>query len=420
MDPAVLKQVVAEQNRIRRPEHFFSRSLYHKIQEHKQTHDIIVISGVRRCGKSTLLQEIRFESKESDYFINFEDDRLIKFDVTDFQLLFEIFIELYGIQKVFYFDEIQNISGWERFVRRLHTQGYKIYITGSNATLFSRELGTKLTGRYVQIEMYPYSFSEYASHFYPDFTGKKILTTEETGQLLNLFARFRELGGIPEYVEFHKSEYLHNLYESILYKDVISRFNLTHDKPIKEQVHYLASNIGKEFSYNGLRKLVGLASATTVSEYCHYLEKCYLLFIVNRYSHSLKKQLLSNKKCYFIDPVLAKYMGFRPTEDYGRLMENIVFLELKRREKEVYFHQDKKECDFLVRSNGKIEEAIQVCSSIDSTSTKEREVEGLVEAMHAYSLNQGLILTEHQTESFVIEKHTIRIMPIWKWLLSIN
>lgn len=417
MDPHILKQVILEQNDIKRPPHFFKRSLFHKVKEFVNTPDIIVISGVRRCGKSTLMQEIRSQSAEQNYFINFEDDRLLQFDVTHFQLLFETFIELFGVQKTFYFDEIQNILGWERFVRRLYSQDYKIYITGSNAQLFSKELGTRLTGRYVQMEMYPYSFAEFVDYHLPHVAQKTVLTTEETGQLLNLFAQFRVLGGIPQFVEYQKPEYLQSLYESILYKDIITRHNITNDRPIRELVLFLAGNLGKEFSYNSVRKILSLAGATTVSEYCHYLEKSYLLFSINRYSDSLKKQLLSSKKCYFIDIALAKLVGFRPTEDRGRLLENIVFLELKRRGHEIYFHKEKKECDFLVRDKGSIVEAIQVCSTMEEASTRKREEEGLIDAMQAYSLDHGLILTEHQSpSSYQVDGYTIKVMPVWQWL----
>ncbi len=378
MDSYVLKQVLIEQHPIKLPDEFVKRDILDDIFPLQKTPDIVVISGLRRCGKSTVMQEMRKREKESDYYINFDDDRLVQFDLVDFQKLLECFIELYGIQGTYFFDEIQNIEGWERFVRRLYDQGNKIYITGSNATMFSRELGTRLTGRYVQVEMFPYSFLEYLRYTNPDLLDLSVYTTQQKGQLLRLFSQYTIQGGIPDFVRYQQKDYLHYLYDSVLYRDIISRYHLHNEKAVKELVYFLASNVGKEFSYNGMRKILGLAGASTISDYCSYLEGSYLCFILNRYSHSLKKQILSNKKCYIVDHALAKEIGFRPTEDRGRLLENLVFIELMRRCEQVYFHKEKKECDFILRSDGKIHGAIQVCCKLESSETRKREIEGVV------------------------------------------
>lgn len=418
MNPNLLKELIIEQKEQPLPKDFFKRNILEKIEPLIKTNDILVLTGLRRCGKSTAMQKMRKSSKNGDYFINFDDDRLAAFQVSDFQILLEVFIELFGLQHEFYFDEIQNIPEWERFVRRLHNQGNKIYITGSNATLFSQELGTRLTGRYIQLEMFPYSFLEYMQHFHPEILQTKIYTTQLKGLIQRLFAKYLELGGIPEYVRFGEKSYLQNLYESILYRDIIAHYHLTSDIPIKKFVLFLASHIGKEFSYSYAAKLIGLSSATTVSDYCSFLQNSYLCFFVNRYSHSLNKQLLYNKKTYFIDHALARIVGFRPSEDRGRLFENIVFLELKRRGAEIYFHKEKKECDFITRKEGRINQAIQVCTYFSSPETKNREIDGLREAMQAYSLNEGLILTEHDEESVDVPEGTIYIKQFWKWLLE--
>lgn len=377
---------------------------------------------MRRVGKSTLLQQLRTDSNESNYYINFDDDRLVHFELKDFQVLLEQFIELYGVQKTFFFDEIQNIPGWERFVRRLHDQGNKVYITGSNATLFSQELGTRLTGRYFQLELYPYSFLEILQHRLPFDRSQEILTTEERGLASRIFSEYFTKGGIPPYIHSEEPEILHSLYESVLYRDIISRYKLSNDRPIKELVYYLASNVGKEFSYSGLAKQIGLGSPTSISNYCHYLSMSYLCFTVSRFSHSLTKQQLYNKKNYFIDHGLARTLGFRSTEDRGRLLENLVYIELKRRNGEIYFHKEKKECDFLLRKKGKICEAYQVCWSLNDQETQERELEGLYEAMQLHHLSTGTIITgESQEEELKVQLNgknvTIKSLPAWKWLL---
>ncbi len=211
MSVETIKQVLKEQNSIKLPNSFVKCDAYRKLQQYSKLPEIIIITGLRRVGKSTLLQQLRTELPESDYYTNFDDDRLVHFELEDFQKLLETFIELYGIQKTFYFDEIQNIKGWEVFIRRLHDQGNKIYISGSNATLFSQELGTRLTGRYLQMELYPYSFSEMLYFRFP--TIDTPVTTEERGLTAKTFTDYRVTGGIPAYVNFAEIDVLQSLYK---------------------------------------------------------------------------------------------------------------------------------------------------------------------------------------------------------------
>lgn len=421
MDNALLKQIIIDQQEPKKLESIALRLVYKKIPELAKSNHIVIISGIRRCGKSVFLQTIREHFNENNYYFNFDDDRLVNFQIEDFQKLLELFIELYGEQKTFFFDEIQNILGWERFVRRLHDQGYKIFITGSNATLLSSELGTHLTGRYIQLEMYPFSFQEYVNWQQPELLESKDFTTVQKGNAKKLFGEFLENGGLPEYLLYKDKAYLTTLYESIIYRDIIVRYNIN-EHAIRELALYLASNVGKEISYNALRKLLGLGSANTVADYCEYLEKSYLAFLVNRFAFSLKKQMHYSKKNYFIDQALAKIVGFTMSEDRGRVLENIVFLELKRRGCDIFFHQENKECDFLIRQGIKITQAIQVTSSIHNTETKAREFAGLVEAMQLYALPEGLLLTESDeaTETVIHEKkkYNVKIMSIWRWLLT--
>ena len=213
-----------------------------------------------------------------------------------------------------------------------------------------------------------------------------------------------------------------SLFEGSIYRDIISRYKIPNAKPLKELVFYLASNCSKEMTYNALRKLLGIGSASTVSDYCTCLENSYLCFLVSRYSESVKSQMQSPKKVYIIDHVLAKYIGFRFSDDIGRILENIVYIELKRRGADIYYHRETKECDFLVRDGGTITTAIQVCKSVTDPVTRLREVEGLLEALERYGLSEGFILTESEEEILVIEKmkpFRIKIMPIWKWLIEI-
>lgn len=417
MEREVLKQVIADQQEYKPPKNFFSRILTETIQGFIEDPSILILSGIRRSGKSTIQRELQRELVKSDYYLNFDDERLVRFSVDDFQMLLELFLELFGEQTTFYFDEIQNIEGWERFVRRLYEQGKKVFITGSNAKLLSRELGTHLTGRYIQFEVYPLSFKEIVRHHYPEILNKKAFSTNDVGTLMRLFSSYLKNGGIPEYVKFEKVEYLKDLFDGILYRDIIARHKINDEKPLREIAYYLASNIGKEFSYTKLGTMVGLKSTHTVVNYCSYLEQCYLFFFINRYSHSLKQQLQHNKKCYMIDPALIRTVGFRVSEDKGRLLENIVFLQLKMLGKEIYFHKDQKECDFILREGSQISQVIQVATTLYDEEVKQREVSGLIEAMNAYNLQEGLILTENEQDVLDVDNFKITVMPIWKWLL---
>jgi len=424
MERQQLKQIIIDQQQLNLPENFIARNILNELASLQKTKQILVITGIRRSGKSTLLQEIRTHAKEKNYYFNFDDDRLTNFTLVDFELLLELFIELYGAEKTAYFDEIQNIPEWERFVRRLHDQGYKIYITGSNATMFSQELGTRLTGRYIKVELYPFSFKEYVSWQKPELLTSTPLTSTQKAQLQNLFTGFYENGGFPEFLVLKNKAYLQNLFESILYRDITVRFGVN-ERAVKELSVFLASNISCNITYNSLRKTLGLASATTVADYCSYLSNSYLCFFINRFSYSLKEQIHYAKKTYFIDHALAKAIGFRSSDDQGKTLENIVFLELKRRSCEIYFHKQKYECDFLLKQGTKIVAALQVCLSLQDATTKKRELQGLIEAMENYGLKQGLVLTENDkisTEQLHHgnNKYTVHIIPIWWWLLNKN
>jgi len=416
---AHLKEVIADQRMIYHPLIEVPRAKFEKALELAETPQILIITGVRRSGKSTLMQQLRKSRQEQDFYLSFEDDRLASFSLSDFQLLLEVFIELFGPQKTFYFDEIQNIPGWEKFIRRLYEQGNKIIITGSNANLLSSELGTHLTGRYLTLELFPYSFEEYCIAKKHPVSTLDYFNTEQRALCKKWSNEYQAEGGFPEYLQYLKPEYLTTLYESILYRDIINRYKIPQEKPIKELVLFLSSNIGKTVTYNSLRKIVGLASGTTVAEYCQYLENCYLFFIVQRYDFSLKAQIQSPKKSYIIDTALAGVLGFRISADKGRFLENMAFLELKRRNVGmIYYHQGKHECDFVIREGNAITQAIQVTQSLEDASTKEREYAGLLDAMRIYGLSSGLILTENQSFEETIDNYKIVVMPLWRWLLN--
>jgi uncharacterized protein len=414
MDKDVLKQILFEQ------QEFVHQDCIERTiaKEYIQCSEILIVSGIRRCGKSTLLQQIRNTQTEKDYFINFDDERLLHFTVDDFQKLHEVFIELFGVQRTFYFDEIQNIYGWERFVRRLYDSGNKIFITGSNAFLLSKELGTHLTGRYLQIELYPFSFQEFLRYRNENISEKDVFTTEGRARISAAFSKYITMGGFPQYIQNQQSEYLKTLYQNILYKDVMVRNNITNERQITELTHYLASTVSTLSSYNSLSKVIGVKNAGTVASYIKFISDTYLLFQTHKFDYSLKKQIQNPKKTYFIDTALLQKISFSFSENIGRILENIVFLELKRRNKQVFYHSLKYECDFVIFENNAIIQAIQVSYAFDDEQTRTREIRGLGEAMETYALKCGTILTMHTQETIKEKNSTIDILPVWKWLLT--
>jgi len=358
----------------------------------------LTISGIRRCGKSTMLKQIT-RRLNSFYYFNFEDQRALDFEVSDFEKLDEIFHELYGNSNYYLFDEVQNVPGWERFVRTMQDSGKKFVITGSNASLLSRELGTKLTGRHLMNELFPFSYSEMLK-----LTNKK--------QSLSSFEDYFYRGGFPEYLKYGNGAILQQVFNDIIVRDIVARYGLKNVKIVKELAIYLLTNIGKEFSYNKLKKLFNFGSANTVISYVSYYEDSYLLFTVPKFDYSYKKQLVNPKKIYVIDAGLARANSISFSEDKGRILENLVFLHLRREYKNIYYFKGNNECDFLVKEKGKITQAIQVCYKLDEEN-KDREINGLKEAMDKFNLKRGLIITFNQEDRF----KGIEVVPAWKWLI---
>ncbi|EOZ93867.1 hypothetical protein A33Q_3472 [Indibacter alkaliphilus LW1] len=416
MQKSLLQAVISDQNALKWEPSSIDREHVSILKDDS----VVVISGIRRCGKSTLLQAIRAKNKEKDYYLNFDDDRLIQFKVEDFQLLLELFGERFGKQTTFYFDEIQNISGWERFVRRLHDYGNKVYITGSNASMLSKELGTHLTGRYQQVELYPFSFREYLKLNQIEPNSLDYFNTDNKALLKASFNDYFKLGGFPAFLKSKHTEYLKSLYESILYRDVMVRNGITNEQELLELMFFVTSNTSKLISYNSLAKVIGVKNATTVKQYLGFLQDAYMLSLVSKYDASVKKQLHNPKKVYGIDLGLMRQLSFQHSENQGRLLENLVFLELKRQTKTVYYHHNKGECDFVIKERNSITQAIQVCWSIYDDQTKQREINGLLDAMTAYQLKEGLILTEDESDQLTIDDKVINIMPVWLWLLQVE
>lgn len=413
MDKNIIRNIILDQREsFEKKNDFVKRNIPESFIASKK---ICVISGIRRSGKSTLLKQISKKYKSYAY-LNFEDERMLDFTYRDFEMLLEAFLELYGDQKIYFFDEIQNIFGWEKFARRLFEDGKKIFITGSNAKLLSSELSTTLSGRHLKIELFPFSFQEYLEYNKINF--KKYYTAKEKSVIGKHLIKYMEYGGFPEIVVGGNIEELQQLYQDVLIKDLLVRFKIRETKAFREVALFLLSNVSNPVSFNKLRNLLGVKSVTSVKNYVDFFEEAYLFYSLFKFDYSVKKQIINDRKIYCVDSGIANAVAFRFSENIGRIMENIAFIELKRRGKDFFYHKDKKECDFVIRRATKIVEAIQITQSLFDPKVKERELAGLLEAMKKFKLKKGLVITRDQEDKIKIENKIIEIIPLWKWLID--
>ncbi len=365
------------------------------------THFVSIITGIRRSGKSTLLKQLLDKRIKHYCFLNFEDPRLSGFDLNDFEKLNEIF-STEKDDPYYVFDEIQNVPQWEKFVRYKQDLGTKIILTGSNASLLSRELGTQLTGRHLDYELFPFSYTEFLA-----MKNQK----PDTSSLKDYFNK----GGFPEYLKFSDPNILFRLTDDIIYRDIAVRYGIKNDRLLKQLLIYLITNSGKLFSYNRLKKLFSFGSPNTIIDYVSFFENSYLIFTVPKFSYSLKKQIYNPKKVYTVDTGLTNVLSASFSSDLGRQLENVVFLHLRKKYNEVFYLFENNECDFVIKDNEKIVLAVQVCYELNNDNL-DREINGLIEAMTLTNLNEGTIVTFNQKDRFVKNNKKIEVIPAWEFL----
>src|SRR3989344_3391456 len=362
----------------------------------------LIITGIRRCGQSTFLNQLLKKQKKG-YYLNLEDPRLDGFELSDFNKIEIIMKELYGENGVYFFDEIQVVLGWERFIRYLIDKKEKIVLTGSNASILSRELGTKLTGRHLSVELFPFSFKEFLSM-------KKEVSS------IHSFEEYFIKGGFPEYLKKENPNVLHELLSDIVMKDIAARFGIKNTTVLNKIVIYLISNVGKEFSYNSIKKIFEIKSVKSVIDYISFFENAYLVFTLPRFSYSYKQQQVNPKKIYSIDNGFSFNNSASFSKDHGKMLENLVFLTLRRDYKDIFYFQEKNECDFVIKEKDKITHIFQVCFDLNEDN-KDREINGMIEALEKFDLKEGIILTYKQEDEFKIKDKVIKVLPVWKWLL---
>ena len=370
----------------------------------------LVISGIRRCGKSTLLRQFLTEKLDPWFYLNFDDIRLLSFNSEDYKLLDKVISDS-GVSLLF-FDEVQSAINWELYIRQKLDEGFQILITGSNASLLSRELGTHLTGRHISKELFPFSYTEFCKFLNQDYC------TSSLTDYLNM-------GGFPEYLKTENMDILTQLQSDIIYRDIAVRYGIRDTASLERLFLYLVSNPAQLFSPSKLSGILGTKSPTTVLEYISYLESAYLLSILPCFSWSLKTQSLLPKKAYITDSGIIKTTSISFSNNLGALLENMVFINIysqlcyagNQKEKAIFYYKDKNEfeceCDFIVSPHSK-PECIQVCWEL-SYDNQDREIKGLLNAMVFFNIDKGTILTFDTEDLIKKDSKTINVIPAWKY-----
>lgn len=378
----------------------------------------VIISGLRRVGKSTLLaQKAHILGVDAFYFLNFEDDRFIGFHADDANELYQVLVELFGERKIFIIDEIQNVLGWERFVRRFMEMGFKFFITGSNASLLSQELGTRLTGRYVPVELLPFSFREFLQFRDEKVPNLQRMTTVNKAQLKTSLNVYLRLGGIPDALKYPDLDLLRTLYDDVLYRDIATRYRLEAVTALKELAFFLMSNPASLVSFNKLKQQFRLGSVNTIKSYIDYMENSWLVFALNLFDFSVKRQQIAPKKIYCIDCGLSNAVGFSFSQNTGRLLENLVFLALRQQSKEIYYYTTPGgfEVDFYIPEQHRL---VQVTQNLENPLVREREIRALADAIPCIKANSALILTDSNEAGFKIKGVPVEVRSISEWLLG--
>ena len=360
-----------------------------------------IATGIRRCGKSTLLHQWAEAEKSPTLSLLFDDLRMAPFSVGDFAVLDRIVAAEKPANLVF--DEIQLVEGWERYVKQKLDQGFRVLVTGSNATMLSAELGTHLTGRHLDLGLQPFSYGEFLR-----FTG--------AGASPESVIRYLERGGFPAYLETGEPEILRQLVRDIVNRDVAVRHGIKDVRPLETLVAFLLANVGNRVTPSRLTGALHVNAPSTVLAWFDHFEKTFLVERLERFADSAKARALAPKKVYAADTALARIASPSRTPDQGHALENAVCAELRRRGGDRFYWSDAaSECDFIRAGADGAFEAVQVCYEL-TPENRERELSGLFGAMRELDLREGTIVTLRQTDWTQADGRTVRILPAHEWL----
>ncbi len=425
IDKEYWKEVILDWNKKEFPV-IFPRDI--KVSFELNINRVFSLIGPRRAGKTYELFNIARQitekyGKDKTFYVNFERPDLGVLNSADLVLMLKAYYELFpqnSAKKVWLFlDEIQNVQGWESFVRTCLDEGIKVFISGSSSKLLSKEVATSMAGRNLAYTILPLSFKEFLS--FKKFDLKKAYSSGEKSQLLNYFEEYSKFGGYPESVLFpsEREKILKDIFDTAIFKDILERHKIRNSILLRNLIKALLS--AKEFSinrfYNYLKSQQIRSSKDALYKYLGYLEDAFFVFKLNKFDLSYKKTEQSLPKVYFIDNGI---LTNNQIDDKGRLLENLVFLELTRRESNLSYFQNvsKEEVDFLVRNGKKVKQLIQVCHNISDYQTKDREIRPLIKASKKFKCNNLLILTNSQDEELIIEGKKLIVKSVWKWLLE--
>ncbi len=423
MEMDTLKLVINEQRdeieRKLKEENIIEREPQQAVDAEK-IRQVMVITGVRRCGKSTLAHLLLRNLQYA--YINFDDERLETMQTSDLNKILEAFYQLYGNVRFLIFDEIQNVPKWELFITRLQ-RSKNVIITGSNSKLLSGELATHLTGRHVDIFLLPFSFGEFLSFRRVSYDP---YLTKDRAKIRNCLKEYVVRGGFPEGDD---PNYVRSIYNDILTKDILFRHSVKFKSTFKELSRLAISGFSNELTYSSLKNAVGVKSVHTVKNYLSMLEEAFLVFSLPKFSFRFKEQMREPKKFYVVDNGLITALGFRLSENIGRLYENTVFMELKRRQGlrpdlELFYYKNVQghEVDFVVKEGAKVAQLIQACYTLEGEETRKRELRALLHASKHLKCKNLLVITDdydaEETVSWFGIKRKIRFMPLWRWLLE--
>lgn len=424
IDEKIILQVLAEQQeeiKSYKPQKWVSRKEESLFEFGTKMAQVVI--GVRRSGKSTICHKVLLEHGLRYGYVNLDDDRLADMKTEDLNTVLSCVYQLYGTDIPYLvLDEIQNVDGWYLFVNRLLRTDLHIFVTGSNAKLLSGELATHLTGRYNEIHLYPFSFSEYCNYHQIDIQG---ITTKAEAERKRAFMDYIHDGGFPEMQGLrHKRAYVQSLIEAILLKDIQKRFRIRDIDALRKLAHHLINNACQEVNYDDLTKELGM-SDKTIKKYVDYLTQAFLIQLLTRHSFKSKERI-RNPKAYIVDTGMqGNRDNVLAPENLGWRLENVVYIELLRRCAydfyDVYYYKPDaraKEIDFVVCDKNKAIELIQVAYEIESPRAYDRETSSLVKASGALSCNNLTLIAFSQTRDVEIDGKTIHIISALEWLLK--
>ena len=383
-----------------------------------------VFTGLRRAGKSYMMyQRIRHlmdagHAKDEILYFNFEDDRIDSFTSGDLDRIKMSYEEMYDCKPVFFLDEIQIVDHWEKFARRLADQGYRVYVTGSNAKMLSSEIATTLGGRYVIQNIYPYSFLEYLTGLNIDVADKNFIYRYRT-KITKAYEVYFRYGGLPELIKVtDKRAWLSNLYQKIFLGDLITRYQIRNVFALQVLIRKLAESVKQPASFNRLASVVSSSgkkiSTDTVIDYLDYLRESWLVFSVENIASKLVDKI-ANKKYYFTDNGILNLFLIDPLTS---LLENQVAIQLRRWfGEDIYYYKHNIEVDFYVPT---VQLAVQVCHRLYDIETRKREIQALVKMSAQIDVASMLIITKDEEETILEHGFTIQVIPVWKWLCQAN